>query len=1279
MSAAILLVTLAVLISLVRYSLPYMDTQKHHLEQLLKEQYNVDVSIGYISAIWKGKGPAIVLKDVSMGQEANSPLSFAIDETQVELDFWASVQQGQIQSQRFNLIGLQLQVDLPRIERGEEQFPLLDALQTLFLEQLERFSVSNSEVLLRTRLDEQKIQIQQLSWLNKEQRHQGVGQLRVAELARNSARFVLDLNGSRDSFTGTFYAEAEDLDLTPWIKALLPTEYDIKRSRGNFKLWAGLENTRVSFVQANLQQSQFLWQGADSDEQVSAELVKGRFYATPTNNGWDFNLDDLSLIVNDRVFTSNWQGAAFTNGVMTLSSQDKLNLTPLLPLTGVLMGESLQQQMRAFEPQIAVDKAHFYVSEEHVAAHLAFSQFSIKEQQSVPGINALDGEIYWLDNIGRINIRSNHNYLASNNLLGYVVPYDELQLQALLDLDQEQLLIPKLLLRNQDLELQQALQFNLQTEELTTLATLSDLDAGALKPYFPELMGTDTRSWLNRALEQGLVSNGAVLWQGRVQDFPFTEGQGVFQATAEIDELTLKFQRDWPALENAAVSLLFENESLSLAGQTGQISGVNLSNAQAFIPQLSEHSYIEIKANGAGNGAQLTQLFQQSSLQNSVGKALDFLQVNGELAADLKLHIPLTGNDIKADARVQFGNNQIDIPALDMSLQGVAGTLLIANENLQTENLTANLLGQALTIEATAHQQPDGYTTDVTFNGTWDLPDLITQAHPQLAGYVQGVTDWQGKLQVLIPQQGYNYNLQIQSDLQGIELSGPEPLAKTPDSSLLVYLDSEGDQQASTVRMLLGRDIKFNGILPHDTVQFSRAHLSAGGDNFVGMGLGFSVSADLPYLDYSQWHTFLGDLIEGLPTGGHAFIGAPQRVFVEAQQLQLAGQQFNNAEILAKNRDTFWELELASEQARADVKLHKDWLHDGVEVNADYINLAKWQESPASQKSLEHDYIPPVTLACRQCSFNGYELGKIDAAMSRTGNGMKIDKLQVTSRDGQFQASGDWFFGDGIDSTRLTGSFNSDDFGSFLKSLDFDSGIRDSDAAVNFDLSWNNTPYAFTMGELNGKMDFRLGDGYVTEISDKGARLLSIFSLESLMRKLTLDFRDVFAKGFFYDKMQGTFAVENGKVKTDDAHIDGAAAGVDIKGYANLTDNQINYLVDVKPNITSSLPVLVAWMVNPATAVAALAFDEVFTQANVVSGIQYSLTGSIKEPQITLVEQTNKVVELPARNNSAPAKPDDNKSGSGDKSDKPEQPGASELMNSAPLDESDTGSETESS
>lgn len=1233
MSAAILLVTLAVLISLVRYSLPYMDSQKHHLEQLLKEKYNSDIKIGYISAIWKGKGPAIVLKDVVLSKDDDSPLSFSIDETQIELDFWASVQQQQIQSQRFNLIGMQLEVDLPRIEGGGEQFPILDALQTLFLEQLARFSVSNSEVLLRTRLDEQKIQIQQLSWLNKEQRHQGVGQLRVAELARNSARFVLDLSGSKDSFNGTFYAEAEDLDLTPWIKALVPTEYEIKRSRGNFELWAGLENTRVTYVQANIAESQFVWQGEQSENQVLAELMKGRFYAIPNNNGWDFNFDDFSLIVNDRVFSSAWQGSVFTNRVLTLQSLEPLNLAPLLPLTSVLMGEAVQEQLTAFGPQLSVDKAQFYLSDEHVGAHLAFSDFSLKEQQSIPGVNALQGEIFWLNKQGRIALSSQHNYLASSTLLGFVVPYDELTIAANINLDENQIQVPQLILKNNDLTLSQSIEYNLETGSLTALADLSDIELPVLKQYLPELMGNETRSWLNRALVSGATSGGKVLWQGRPADFPFEQGQGIFQAALDIEQLELKFQRDWPALEKANVNLLFENMGLTIKGTEGEISGVQLQEAVAVIPELREQSYVQIDAIGAGTGKQLTNLFQNSSLQNSVGSALDFLKVNGDLAADLSLHIPLVGENIKADARVQFADNRIEIPALDMTLDTVSGTLVVANENLVTENLTASLLGQPLALEARTQQKEAGYATDVSFQGNWDLHNLVQPHHPQLAKYLEGATDWKGSLNLLLPEQGYQYSLQIQSMLEGVELIGPDLLAKSADSALSVFLDSEGDQQASTVRMLLGRDVKFNGILPHDTMQFSRAHLSAGGDNFVGMGLGFSVSADLPTLNYADWHKFIGDMVDGLPSDGNAFISAPQRVFIEAQQLMLAGQQFNNAEILAKNRDTFWELEVASEQARADVKLHKNWLQDGVEVQADYINLAHWQETDGPEKRLDHDYIPPITLSCRQCSFKNIELGQVKASMVRSATGMKIDTLEIAGRDGTLVANGDWYFNGNEDSTRLTGRFDSEDFGSFLKGLDFDSGIRDSDARMAFDLSWQEAPYAFSAEDLNGQLNFRLGDGYITEISDKGARLLSIFSLESLLRKLTLDFRDVFAKGFFYDDLQGTFTIADGLVKTDDTHIDGAAAGVDIKGYANLTDNQINYIVDVKPNITSSLPVLVAWMVNPATAVAALAFDEVFTSANVVAGIQYSLTGSIKEPQVTLLEQTNKVVELPAKAN----------------------------------------------
>lgn len=1250
-TAAVLLVSLAVLISVLRYSLPYMDSQKHYLENWLFEEYGTEVKIGYISAMWKGKGPAIVLKDLTIGNSPDSPISLLVDETQIELDFWSSVKQQQIQSQRFNLIGLSLQVDIPRIEGGEgENFPILDALQTLFLEQLERFSVSDSEVLLRNRVAEQKFQIQQLSWLNDGERHQGVGQMRVAELARNSARFILDLYGSPEDFAGTFYAEAEDLDLAPWIKAVLPTEYELQRSRGNFKFWAGLDNTRLTYVQAHLAESQFGWQSQDKQQRTSADLMKGDFYALPGANGWDLYLDDLTLIVNEKVFSSSWQGALTQNNEVIINAASPLNLAPLLPLVGVVLGESIDAELFALNPQITIEKANFYLSNQHQGAMLSFADLSIAETDTSPGINAFTGDVYWLDSKGYFTLNSIHNYLASKDLLGYLLPYDQLSIEAYLDLTDEgnYLYLPSVALQNANLSVQQSMRYDFENERLSAQVQLQDTNVEVLKGYFPDLMGSETRAWLKRALKQGEVKGATAMWHGSLSTFPFAAGEGIFQAGLNIEDLTLKYDTDWPALEQASVYLLFENESMEIRNASGEIAGIALNNASAVIPVLGEGSHIDIDAHGRGTGLQLTEMFQQSSLQDTVGNALEYAKISGDVAAQLNLHVPLTGENILATADVDFAGNVIEIPRLDMELSDVTGRLQVANEVLKAENISAKLLGQAINLSADTAQKEEGYGADISFHGDWDIQKLVTPFHSQLAKYVEGQTTWRGQLGLLFPEEGYKYSLLLNSQLGGVASTLPNPAQKNAEQKLPFYLDSEGDQRASSVRVLLGRDIKFNGILPHDTVQFSRAHMSLGGDNFVGMGLGFSVSADLENLDYGQWHQFVNDLVAGLPESGNPIISAPQRIFIESQNLDFMGRRFNNVEVLAKNRDAWWEMQINADQARADALLYKDWLERGLEVNADFIKLQSEEgdtsktadtETSGSNSSISAVYdafdrnaLPPIAFNCQQCGFGTYDVGKIKMEASPGSQGMRIDTLQIQMRDGNLTASGDWFIGKDTNSTRLQGTFDSDDFGAFLKAFNFDSGIRDSDAEMEFDLSWKSTPYDFNEASLAGNLDWQLGDGYLTEISDNGARLLSVLSLESLLRKLTLDFRDVFAKGFFFDNMQGTFQLSDGIVNTKDTFIDGAAAGVTIKGNTDLVNNKLNYVVNVNPKLTSNLPVLIAWMVNPATAVAALAFDEVFTSANVVSGIQYSLTGSLKEPQITLLEQTSKVVELPAQN-----------------------------------------------
>ena len=84
---------------------------------------------------------------------------------------------------------------------------------------------------------------------------------------------------------------------------------------------------------------------------------------------------------------------------------------------------------------------------------------------------------------------------------------------------------------------------------------------------------------------------------------------------------------------------------------------------------------------------------------------------------------------------------------------------------------------------------------------------------------------------------------------------------------------------------------------------------------------------------------------------------------------------------------------------------------------------------------------------------------------------------------------------------------------------------------VDFNVSWQGGPHDFDLSNLNGKYEAKLDDGYLAEVSDK-ARIFSVLSLESLVRKLTLDFRDIFSDGMFYSDIKGDYIIEQGVLTT---------------------------------------------------------------------------------------------------------------------------------------------------
>ncbi|WP_026376644.1 YhdP family protein [Aestuariibacter salexigens] len=1253
--AAILLVLFAVAISVLRYSLPYMDDKKDLFEEYVATQYGVDVSIGSLSATWNGLGPAIVLNDVVLTQNESSPVGIHITETQIELDFWATVRSQMIKSKRFELIGMNLDVDLERLQQGSGNFPVVDALASLFLEQLQQFSLRQSRINIKSTHNQQTIQLLRVSWFNRGERHQGTGQLRVDELAKNSAYFALDLRGDKSNLNGVFYAKAEDLDVSPWVNELLQTDAPLSAGRGNFVYWAGIQNGSLANMQLRLEESSFSWDTQDGE--LVTKVKGGQLFAIPDQQGWIFNLNDVLLQIDDEIVMSTWAGRIDNAGNITLNSAEPITLSPLKPLLALYMGEQQKALFAQLDPTLRVDKLQMNVRQQGISALSEFRQLGWRQTEDIPGIQDLHGSFYWYKNQGKLSISAEYGEVLVDNLLPENLIFNQLAAQIYLD-DTAQgmsVVVPELMFVSDPLSFTQSMRLNTADSRLSLQTHISSVDVTDLPLLFPERhMGKETREYLIDAFGQrGEVVGANVLWHGALEAFPFTEQNGIFQASVYVQQADFRFSDEWPMLEELDIELLFENEGLTMRSPSSRLMGVNVGQMTAVIPRLADGAVLTIDAQGSGTGTQLTELMLESSLASSVGRTLQQgVVVEGDIQATLNLTIPLSGNDVVARGEVLLRDNPMQFPSVGLNTQQANGVIKFVNDKVTAEGLTALLFEQPIEVVFDGEDTRSGYQANARLSGQWQILPLIERLNPAFTEYVSGAQAWQADLSLTLPEDGFDYEFILRSDMRDIASTLPAPFAKRQDRPLPLLISSKGNEQASTLAINLGEDIRFNGILPHRELQFSRAHLALGESDFVGLGVGFSISANLPEIDASEWYRTIELLLSGVESAQHSVLNAPERIFVEAQQLHIAGQTIESVEMTAKQRGQDWLLAVNSEQARADLTLFDDWNNKGVDIDADFIRLSELRFDKSTQAddgasvSWKPESLPPIRLECRSCSVFGYELGNVSLRAVKAESGLAIERLLIQSAHAKLDASGDWLLSEQVNSTHLSGTLESSDFGQFLQGFDLQAGIKDSEADFNFDLSWSGSPFDFGFEQLNGGVKWNLTDGYLTQVSDQGSRIFTLLSLNSLVRKLSLDFRDVFAKGFFYDKMDGSFSINDGTVLTRDTVIDGGAGEMTIEGYTDLVSRELNYNVSFTPNVTGNLPFLVYFMVNAPTAIAALAIDQVLTSAKVISNVNYSVTGTLDEPILTETGRDSREIELPAQRSPgddqpvSPAEPD---------------------------------------
>ncbi|PKG85270.1 TIGR02099 family protein [Colwellia sp. 75C3] len=1273
-TVAILLVLLAVLISAFRLFLPYVHHYRLPLQNYLNEKIQANISIGTLSMTWQRSGPILIIGDVQILKTKSA--SLFIKQLELQVDFWSTISQQELISKNLILSGATANVseklwlgkkdsdDTTQVEKDNEADDI-STISDLFLNRITRFSIRDSQITVSNQSITRSIRLNQLRWLNSGDRHQAEGSVVLNGLSSNNLQLKLDLQGNKGSaLTGQMYLQANQIDITPWLDNVLVLEDDKTSTDINFSAWLRINSSEVDRLQVNFSDSSMHWQVADNKQQLTLDqgqllLVKGK-----TERSFKLYSTPLSLQFNDQEsqkFSAMLakQGDDFS---LHLSEIDVAMLAQLTPL--IVAKQETRNLLSEMTLNGKIEDLYIRNQNNELQILTNFSAFNNSYSYGIPGLENVSGSLSYVNNYLSVDFSAKQGNLDFDKLFVQAFPYQSLsgKLNAVFDDKGWELTVETIDLLSEEINLSAIVNVEAPIDgevNLALLANVTNGNAGLVGRYLPlPIMSDNLVSYLNAAVVSGRVEEAQILINGPINRFPFTDGSGIFVVDAELSQSEFKFVENWPAITDFVANLNFTNNSMLITGRGGKLTGLDVTGVRAGIADLAHGQILTVDAGIKPTQARyIGDLMNQSPFKDSVGSVLEQLKINGEVSGDFHLNLPLNNNEqALASGTIKFDNNQVALQTPKMDFSEVHGELSFSNDKISTKDLTLNWQGLPISLDISGMDKDDYYDTDIKLAALWPESAWLAHMPQKLKRYTQGELPWQGTLSLHQHHQGgFSYNASFDSDLTNTQLLLPAPYDRNIEQENHLSLQVNGEQAQSKIVLNYGDKMHFSGLLDHKSTAFTRANLMFGEGTMALPSDGFHITTKLEQADISEWQPLISDIIDSInqpssyaPAGKQAstnnveqeisvpFLAKPKRIRGSINELKILGQQLTNVSFNLLDKEQWWLLQLNAKETRSQIKIYPDWLEQGLDINAEFLKLPQNKEEQEVSSALavqqpdknENDIvfanIPPLTFHCDSCAIGLLDLGEVDVQVKRvdhqiiefTDFSAKRDKTQLT-------LTGQWLHNTQESKTTLQGKLSIDDIETELQAMGYESIIKDSGAKIDVDLNWAGGLHNLTVSQLNGRVNGRLDDGYLADVSDK-AKILSVLSLQSLVRKLTLDFRDIFSDGMFYSSIEGDYQLKQGLLTTDNTEMNGTAGNLFMTGYTNLVTGKLNYDMSYKPELTSSLPVL-AWIatLNPVTFLAGVAIDQVI-KSQVVSEFTFELTGTIEKPEFEEVDRKSK-------------------------------------------------------
>lgn len=732
--------------------------------------------------------------------------------------------------------------------------------------------------------------------------------------------------------------------------------------------------------------------------------------------------------------------------------------------------------------------------------------------------------------------------------------------------------------------------------------------------------------WLERALVSGTVEGARAVLAGDLDDWPFADGEGVFDSEARLADVELAFSPDWPHATGLSGSAGFTGQGMRLQTR-GSIAGVEVQQASGGIADWGD-AVLRLQAEGAGDGRRMLALLRASPLQESYGQHLDTLQVEGGTRTRLDLSLPLGGDAPPPVVRgtVDLEGARLADPRWDLEFTQASGRLRYSEAGVSAEELSVRYQGAvgSLSLAVGGHTSSEQRLVEASLRGRFGVAPLLARVEvlEPLAGRVGGEADMVVGLRVpqLPDGSAGTATLSLRSDLQGIDLDLPAPLRKRPRVALPLRVDMALPVEAAELQVRLGGLAHLRGRLDERNGLVGMLALGQPAESLPDATT-LSILGQVAVLDAAGW---AGLAREALAGGDDPATGRGTRVGeldIFAGQLDLLDRAFIETRLRLAPTAEGHRLEVEGPELQGEVLIPA--ASDGALVGRfQRLHWPAGRQASTGGMQVDPSAVPPLDFQVADLRFGDAVLGQARLLTYPTPEGMQVERLQAESADMAFNAVGTWSLIEGRAYSRFALGFTSGDLGRMLSSLGYAGIVEGGPTEASLVAGWVGSPAAFGLDAVEGTLDVQVGQGRVLEVEPGAGRLLGLVSLTELPRRLTLDFSDFFGQGFGFNAITGSFVLGGGQATTDDLRIDGPAAQITVRGATALQAQTWDQTIEVLPRTGGVLPVVGALTGGPAGAaigaVAQAILNRPFSEA---ARTVYRVTGPWSAPEVEVIER----------------------------------------------------------